>query len=184
MTAKPQKTDMADIVKLIEPCLELETEYMDMANEFLAAGDSRDWEIEHAVGNFAGFVQQRLDWKKGLNLPDGWVPASTFWLIRGDNVILGTSSLRHKLNDKLQKLGGHIGYQIRPSQRKKGYGTMILRLTLIKAKQLGLERVLVTCDDDNDFSAKIIERNGGILRDKCDRNGPGKLTRRYWIDLV
>jgi predicted acetyltransferase len=156
---------------------------MNMVDEFLTAGEGKDWNIEHAAKDFAGFVQQRLDWKKGHNLPDGWVPFSTFWLIRSDNVILGTSSLRHRLNDKLRKLGGHIGYQIRPSQRRKGYGTMILRLTLIKARQLGLKRVLVTCDDDNDSSTKIIERNGGILRDKCDRNETGKLTRRYWIDL-
>ncbi len=174
---------MTSKVKLIEPCLELETEYMDMVGEFIAAGESRDWGIEHAAKDFHKFVQQHLDWKNGHNLPDGWVPETTFWLVRNDNVILGTSSIRHKLNDKLRRLGGHIGYQIRPSQRKKRFGTVILKLTLTKAKQLGLKRVLITCDDENASSVKIIERNGGILKDKCDRDEPGKLTRRYWIEL-
>jgi predicted acetyltransferase len=183
MTVKSRKTDMTNTVKLIEPCLEFETEYMDMVGEFLAAGEGKDWGIEHAAKDFAGFVRQRLDWKKGHNLPDSYVPETMFWLIRNDNVILGTSSLRHKLNDKLRKLGGHIGYQIRPSQRKKGYGTMILKLTLAKARQFGLKQVLITCDDENTSSVKIIERNGGILKDKCDRDEPGKLTRRYWIEL-
>jgi predicted acetyltransferase len=83
----------------------------------------------------------------------------------------------------LEKKGGHIGYYIRPSQRGKGYGNLILHLSLEKARELGLKRVLVTCDDNNDASLKTIENNGGKLVDKIKGEGSVVLTRRYWIDL-
>jgi predicted acetyltransferase len=174
---------MVNTIKLIEPCLELEGQYMNMVADFAAAGDTKDWDFEEAKKGFAAFVQKRHEWKYGRNLPDGWVPGSTFWLVGDNNVILGVSSLRYKLTDNLRRLGGHIGYKIRPGQRQKGYGTMILKMTLAEAEKLGMTKVLVTCDDDNIASAKIIEKNGGVLKDKCDRDEHGKLTRRYWIDL-
>ena len=171
-------------VRLIEPCLELEIQYMDMVRDFTASGEIQYHpEFRLAIGDFPAYVSNCKKWEQGIDLPDEWVPESTFWLIREDNVILGTCSLRHKLSDKLRTFGGHIGYQIRPSQRKKDYGTTILKLALVEAKRLGLKQVLITCDDENIASIKIIERNTGILKDKCDRDKPGKLTRRYWIDL-
>jgi predicted acetyltransferase len=176
---------MSNTVKLIKPCFELETEYMDMVQDFAAAGESQDHpEFQLALEDFPAYIRNCKKWEKGIGLPDGWVPALSFWLIRNDNVILGKSGLRHELNDNLRKIGGHIGYRIRPSQRRKGYGNVILWLTLAKAKRLGIRKILVACDDDNVASAKIIERNGGVLKDKCDRGEPGKLTRRYWIDLT
>jgi predicted acetyltransferase len=176
---------MSNTVKLIKPCLELQAEFMDMVQDFVKVGESdKEFECRRALENFAAYVQDCLDWDKGKALPADWVPMSTFWLIRNDNVILGVSSLRHKLNKNLRVFGGNIGYKIRPGQRQKGYGSLILKLTIAKAKLLGLKRVLITCDDDNVASAKIIEKNGGVLKDKCDRAGPGKLTRRYWIDLT
>ena len=78
--------------------------------------------------------------------------------------------------------GGNIGYAIRPSERRKGFGTLILRLTLEKAKNIGLTRVLVTCDADNVASRKIIERNGGVLAGQVVSEHTGKLVMRYFID--
>ena len=169
--------------RLIEPRVELEAEFMALVQEFVAAGEHRTWLYEQAIEDFGKYVQNRLDWKKGINLPEGWVPASTFWLIRGDNTILGTSSLRHELTKHLRRIGGHIGFNIRPSERQKGYGTAILALTLEKAKKLGLKRVLVTCDDNNIASAKIIEKNGGVLKDRYSDNKLKQPKRRYWIKL-
>jgi len=170
-------------IKLIEPCVALEAEFMVMVQEFMATGEHREWLYDQAVEDFGKYVQDRLDWKVGKNLPEGWVPASTFWLVRGDNKILGMSSLRHELTERLRRIGGHIGYNIRPSERGKGYGTAILALTLEKAKQLGLKRVLVTCDDNNVSSAKIIEKNGGILEDKFCSDESEQPKRRYWIEV-
>ena len=171
-------------IRLIEPCVELEAEFMAMVREFSIDKDAGEaWRNEQAITDFTKYVQDRLDWKQGKSLPEGWVPVSTFWLIRSDNVILGTSSLRHRLTEQLRNIGGHIGYNIRPGERKKGYGTLLLMLTLEKAKESGLERVLVTCDDNNIASVKIIEKNGGVLEDKYFSNELKQSERRYWIDL-
>lgn len=170
-------------VRLIESSMELKRELIDMIEEFVAAGEHHRWGYELAIKDFGRYVEDRLDWKKGKSLPDGWVPASTFWLIRDDNIIVGTSSLRHELTEHLRNIGGHIGYNIRPSERGKGYGTAILALTLEKAKELGLKRVLVTCDDNNIASAKVIEKNGGTLEDKYWSDELEQPKRRYWIDL-
>ena len=157
---------------------------MDFVQDFVNAGEHKHHlELQFALDDFPAYVRNSRKWVKGIDLPDRWVPYSQFWLIRDDNVILGVSGLRHKLNKALRFFGGNIGYKIRPAQRRNGYGTTILKLTLNKAKLLGLSRVLITCDDDNVASAKIIEANGGVLKDKTDRHEPGKLTRRYWIKL-
>ncbi len=110
----------------------------------------------------------------------GMVPASCFWLISADQHYLGDVDIRHHLNESLRRYGGHIGYKIRPSERRKGYGTLICRLGIEQARKRQIGDILITCDDDNIGSCRIIEANGGVLRDKID-NGRGVLTRRYWI---
>lgn len=110
----------------------------------------------------------------------GMAPSSQFWLISADQRYLGDVDIRHCLNDSLRRFGGHIGYKIRPSERRKGYGALICRLGIEKARKRQIGDILITCDDDNIGSRKIIEANGGVLRDKID-NGRGILTRRYWI---
>jgi predicted acetyltransferase len=112
-----------------------------------------------------------------------YVRQSTFWLVEGDTYH-GRLSLRHELNEALRQHGGNIGYDIRPSSRRRGLGTIQLALGLDKAREIGLERVLLTCDDDNFPSIRIIEVNGGVLEDVIDTLGePGRRSRRYWIEL-
>jgi predicted acetyltransferase len=170
-------------VRLFEPSIKLEEEFIAMVAEFTANGEHNTRFYDQAAGDFRKFVQDQLSWKKGENLPDGWVPASTFWLVRDDGVVLGTSSIRYELTEHLRNIGGQIGYNIRPNQRRKGYGTAILALTLQEAKKLGLERVLVTCDEGNVGSMKIIEQNGGELEDIYTNDELEQPKRRYWIDL-
>lgn len=110
----------------------------------------------------------------------GMVPASRFWLISAENRYLGDVDVRHYLNEALGRYGGHIGYKIRPSERRKGYGKLICRLGIHEARKLGIGDILITCDDDNIGSCRIIEANGGKLQDKID-NDRAVLTRRYWI---
>ncbi len=110
----------------------------------------------------------------------GMVPASQYWLVSAGGLYLGDVDIRHHLTDSLRRFGGHIGYKIRPSQRRKGYGSLILRLGIRQARQRHIGDILITCDEDNIGSAKIIESNGGILLDRID-NGRGVLSRRYWI---
>lgn len=103
----------------------------------------------------------------------------------GDKFI-GEVSIRHELTDALLRYGGNIGYGIRYSEWNKGIGTTMLSMALKYAKErLGLNRVLITCDDDNIGSARVIEKNRGILQDKIPNTIDGRdiITRRYWIDI-
>jgi len=109
---------------------------------------------------------------------EDWVRCSFFWITDGDGdaaEVIGSLALRHELNTWLLEEGGHIGFSIRPSRRRQGHASRALELGLIEAKALGLERVLLTCDEDNDGSRGTIERNGGVYEDS--RQG----KRRYWI---
>ncbi|GAA2370111.1 GNAT family N-acetyltransferase [Dactylosporangium salmoneum] len=112
--------------------------------------------------------------------PDDRVPA-TYWWIAESSTVLGAISLRHFLNAKLLDGGGHVGYGIRPSARRRGLATWALREVLTAATAMGIPRALLTCDDTNLASAAVIERCGGRLEDVRD-TWLGH-TRRYWIDL-
>lgn len=106
---------------------------------------------------------------------DGRVKCSYFWITDDNGAWVGFLALRHSLNDFLLEEGGHIGYSVRRSRRREGHAGRALTAALAEAAALGLDRVLVTCDDDNVASARTIERNSGVLEDT--RNG----KRRYWI---
>ena len=111
------------------------------------------------------------------------VPDSVFFLLDEErDRLLGAVNIRHYLNDALLQGGGHIGDGIRPSERRKGYATELVRLALIECKKLGISRVLMTCDKDNIGSAKSILRNGGVLENEFV-NEEGNVEQRYWIDL-
>ncbi len=111
------------------------------------------------------------------------VPGSVFFLLDEDrNRLLGAVNIRHYLNDALLKEGGHIGDGIRPSERRKGYATEMIRLALDECRKLGIDRVLMTCAKDNIGSAKSIMNNGGILENETE-NSEGVIEQRYWIDL-
>lgn len=126
------------------------------------------------------YVAQREAQRRGAQLPGGWVP-STFLVADVGGIIVGRTSIRHELNDVLLREAGHIGYGVRPAHRRRGHGTQILRQSLVIARAVGVDRVLVTCDDDNVASARIIERCGGVLASVVPTDdGPAK--RRYWID--
>lgn len=113
----------------------------------------------------------------------GLVPNSVFFLLdEGKDRLLGAVDIRHYLNDALLKDAGHIGDGIRPSERRKGYATELVRLALNECRRLGISRVLMVCDKDNIGSIKSIVRNGGVLED--ERLGSdGKIKQRCWIDL-
>ena len=170
-------------IKLIEPVVELKSEFLAMAEEFKAEGaDTIDGIGSIDADDFEESVRREKGHTKGIGFPEGWVPCNTYWLIC-KNRIIGTCELRHRLTEALRKYGGHIGYSVRPSQRGKGYGTQMVTLALQKTQALGIERVLVTCGDDNIASARVIETNGGKLADKVPSEHREVLTRRYWIEL-
>lgn len=131
---------------------------------------------------FARYLDVLERHARGESLPPHHVP-STFLFAFDASRIVGRVAIRHELNDFLLRVGGHIGYVVVPEFRQRGYATVMLRRSLeIAHRNLGISRVLVTCDDDNVASIKTIEKNGGVLENIVAGPDLDKPTRRYWID--
>jgi predicted acetyltransferase len=106
--------------------------------------------------------------------PAGFVPSTTLWWVDGAEY-LGRIAIRHRLTEHLLDYGGHIGYDVRPSARRRGHATALLARTLPVAAALGIDPVLITCDEDNTGSRKVIEANGGQLDDQRG------VKLRFWV---
>ncbi|MHB1392498.1 MAG: GNAT family N-acetyltransferase [Clostridia bacterium] len=126
--------------------------------------------------DFPGFLAENAAYSKGINLPPGYVPQTIYWLYI-DSKPVGIGKFRHYLNDALRVHGGHIGYCIRPTERGKGYGSIILRELLKEAKAKAFDEALITCDATNIPSRRVIEGNNGEL--ESIKEGECK----YWIKL-
>jgi len=96
---------------------------------------------------------------------------------------MGVAHLRHRLNSSLLSYGGHVGYGVRPTRRRQGYATLLLKLVLQRAKAMGIDRVLVTCDKKNLASARVIVKNGGVFDSEVPREGEEVIIQRYWITI-
>lgn len=115
-------------------------------------------------------------------VPKGLVPSSTYLGVREkDNYIVGMIDIRHYLNEYLTQVGGHIGYGVRKTERNKGYAKQMLKLALEKCKELKIKKVLITCDEDNIASEKVILSANAKLEDI--RNVDGENKKRFWIEL-
>jgi predicted acetyltransferase len=151
------------------------------AHEAMAAEDfvfGLGWDPDMAWADYIGMLAAQ---RRGVVPDTGLVPA-TFLAADVGGRLVGRSSIRHELNDFLAREGGHIGYGVLPGHRRRGYATAILRQSLVVARSVGVERVLLICDDDNVGSIKVIERNGGTLESIVSRSKPAPDYRRYWIN--
>lgn len=168
-------------LKLVFPTIDLKESALAYRQEHFDKGEKAihgDGGLDEAE-NYEQWVEKiNADLKRDSG---GFVPATTYFAFDG-NKMVGTIQIRHRLNDYLLKYGGHIGYGVAPSERRKGYGTEMLRLALTKCKSLGIEKALVTCNKDNVASARTILKNGGVLENEVaiDKGG---LRQRYWIDV-
>jgi predicted acetyltransferase len=172
---------------LVPPLVAVHRSYLEGLDEFRAEGRLAPADntalADEASGvppldDSAGFAHY-VDGLRALALEetprrDGWVPATHLWYVDGD-VWLGRVVIRHRLTPTLLEKGGHIGYDVRPSMRRRGHATAMLRLALPIAHDLGIRSALITCDVGNTASRKVIEANGGVLED--ERRG----TLRYWV---
>jgi predicted acetyltransferase len=171
-------------LRLIAPEIELQNEFEQMIAEYLQAGEKRYKVIQMAVR--AGFKNYIHRLQKSARAPDDQhqrFQQFTFWMTDFNSRIIGTCQLRPQLTPGLEHEGGNISYSIRPSERGKGLGTRILALTLEKARALGLEQLLITCDQENIASARIIEKNEGVLINHVISLASGKRVSRYEIKI-
>ena len=129
------------------------------------------WDDPATFAEYAAWL--RADVREDSSRPPGFVPGTTLWWADGHDY-LGRITIRHRLTPSLLNLGGHIGYDVRPSARRRGHATLMLAAALPVACGLGIDPVLIICDTGNVGSRKVIEANGGVLEDERD----GKL--RFW----
>ena len=148
------------------------------------ASDDFDFVSHYKEGmDFKQLIRLLEDQENGRNLPEGHVPSTFLFGFVGSKLV-GRVMILHQLNDFLRKIGGHIGYGVVPSERKKGLATKMLQESLVVAKSLGLQTVLVTCDEDNLPSRKIIEKAGGVFEGFSDQGIHLPRKRLYWITTL
>ncbi len=172
------------MLKLVLPDFVYKEQIESYRKEFFRHGEHmhggvglRDSEtIEH-------WLQECLDNRFEATVRPRHVPNTVFLALDSDDHIVGMIDIRHRLNYYYEHFGGHIGYGVRPSERKKGYATQMLALALHEARDLGLEKVLITCSKHNIASAKTIVKNGGVLESEVFDPFDKTLTERYWITL-
>ena len=172
-------------IKLVKGSYAYKNQIIDMRKEWIdynethpEANTSPNAIFRNNYEDFAYYLEH-LEYKEPQ---EGLVSDATFFCFdEKRNLMVGAVNIRHDLNDYLLKYGGHIGDGIRPSERRKGYATEMIRLALEECRKLGLTRVLMTCDKNNIGSAKSIIRNGGILENEVLEEG--SIKQRYWIAL-
>lgn len=172
-------------MKLVKPTMEYDQAIQQFRQEFLEYEGSMD-----GCGSLRKFDRTR-DWLDQVQLlqnpqtvPDGLVPMTQYIYVREtDQKIIGVIQIRHHLNTFLEKYAGHIGYSVCPSERRKGYATQMLRSVLPKCRELGIERVLISCVQGNAGSRGVILNNGGVYESVVFEPERQVYLERYWIDL-
>ncbi len=174
-------------LNLVEPSIDYKDDVLNFLAEVKVADEGEPWQyagmasIEES-NSYEDWVQAKKDEANGINLPDGYVPASTYLCVRlSDNKVIGICSIRHELNDYLLNYWGHIGQSIRPDERGKGYGTKQLSLALDKCMELGIDNVLVACNEKNNASSRTIKKFLGEYENTVQCGD--EILQRYWINL-
>ncbi len=163
---------------------DLAAAYLNMVDEFEAVGEGYGWnDAELARRDFAAFVDDLRNESLGLGLPPGIVPQTTYVLVDRKGRALGEIRLRPQLTPPFEQHNGHIGYNMRPRQRGKGYATRMLALALDQARAFGLERVMLPVEGENLASMRVITKNGGTLERIGAVQGSGETVSIYWIAL-
>ncbi|SRR5581483_68439 len=194
------------MLELMKPAVEHGPEYLAMVDEGIEIGEGYPFnDVELARNDFAAFVQELEEEARGIGLPPGIPAQQTYLLVKDGRMVVGEIRFRPYIQPPYERYSGHVGYNIRPSQRGKGYATRQLALVLDEARNLGLSGVSLTIDSnsmDPEASIRVIEKNGGrLLRNidnplkVCVLEEDGELVTReveetgervslYWIDLV
>ena len=172
-------------LKFVWPCMELRSKALEYREEYLRNGET---ELHGAAlfdqMDYAPWLELTVRNRRAETARPDWVQSSTFFVVRErDGRIIGMVDIRHRLNDFLAAFGGHIGYGVRPSERRKGSATEILRMALTYARrEIGLKRVMIACYKENEGSWRTILANGGRLEREFVHTD-GKTVQVYWVEL-
>ena len=170
---------------LIRPTAEYASQIAEYRQEFLDAGDSMDGcgplrRLEDPVE----YLKTSKEYEDPATVPPHLVPATQFFLVRkSDNKLLGMLQVRHRFNDYLEKYAGHIGYSVRPSERRKGYAKELLKTALPFCREIGIDKVLIACIAGNVGSEKTILANGGVYESTVHEPNGNRDLKRFWITL-
>ena len=133
--------------------------------------------------DFPALLSRLNDFAKGVNIPEGFVPSSTYWLVEHGE-LLGVSNLRHHLNDRIRNSGGHIGLGIRPSYRGRGLGHLLMALTIQEARRKGIGEIYLHCHKNNEASTRMIISNGGVLESELKGVEAADTVQRYVVAVT
>ena len=166
-------------LSLVPPTPALEASYRGYIDEL---GDEERYpfplDFDHA--DFRALLQRVDDLARGVRVPEGFVPSSTFWLVE-DGALVGVSNLRHTLNERIRHCGGHIGLGIRPSFRGRGLGNTLMRLSIAQARARGIDELHIHCHKHNQASARMIIANGGRLHSEVAVGEPAEVVQRFIV---
>jgi predicted acetyltransferase len=168
---------------LIEPSMEHEEAFNEMLAEFEKAKERVYPRTLRPKGmDYISLLRKLEAYRNSETCPAQFVPSDTYFLVNKYNKLLGAITIRHYLNEELLKFDGNIGYGIRPTERGKGYAKTMLKMAFEVCENMGMKRILVTCNKDNIASAKTIIANGGIFENEMIEEN-GTVIERYWIEL-
>ena len=170
---------------LIRPTSEYATQIVEYRQEFLDEGGSMDGcGPLRRIDDPHEYLKLCKDYESEEDVPAHLVPATQFIFVRkSDNRLVGMLQVRHKFNDYLEKHAGHIGYSVRPSERRNGYAKEMLKIALPFCREIGLDKVLISCIDGNIGSEKTILANGGVYESTVHEPNDNVDLKRFWITL-
>ncbi len=158
--------------------------YRSLVTEFIDRGEELvPFPLKFPHEDFSAYLAHLDECSRGEGLAKEFVPHTTYWLVQA-GVVVAVSNLRQRLTDSLRREGGNIGYGVRPSARRRGFATEILRRTLEEARTLGLGEILITCANTNLGSIGTILNNGGVFESQENLPERGEIVNRYIIDLT
>lgn len=174
-----------DEIILTLPDASYSDEISSYRREFLECGSSMDGTGSlRSMSDPSEWLAQVKSLSSRETVPESWVQSTQFMAVRpSDGRVVGMIQLRHYFNDFLERFGGHIGYSVRPSERRRGYASRMLADILPYCRQVGLERVLITCDETNEASRRTILKNGGVFERTVFDPSENDNLERYWITL-